>query len=220
MEYQLTRSKRKTLVLYVRPDGVEVRAPLRCPQRTIDTFLLHKQGWITKQQAALAQQAQQRLCITQGAAFPFKGQDYQLRLQDGSRNRVCLADDELHVHYSARSSAEAALSRWLKQQAEEHLTAEVATVAEQLGVADRVSDITLRKTKSKWGHCTHTGRLQFNWLIMLAPCEVRHYLVCHELSHLLQMNHSPRFWKQVETVCPDYLALRQHLKSNGHRYWF
>lgn len=75
--------------------------------------------------------------------------------------------------------------------------------------------ITIRSQRSRWGSCSSKGNLNFNCLLMLCPEEVRDYVVVHELCHRIEMNHSPKFWAQVERVCPDYKLHRKWLKEHG-----
>ena len=75
--------------------------------------------------------------------------------------------------------------------------------------------ITIRNQVSRWGSCSSVGNLNFNCLLMLAPPEVRDYVVVHELCHRKEMNHSPAFWAEVEKMIPDYKAHKKWLKDNG-----
>ena len=75
--------------------------------------------------------------------------------------------------------------------------------------------ITIRAQKTRWGSCSSKGNLNFNCLLLLAPAEVLDYVVVHELCHRREMNHSPKFWAEVERVLPDYDARRKWLKENG-----
>lgn len=77
--------------------------------------------------------------------------------------------------------------------------------------------IAIRKQKTRWGSCSREGNLNFNCLLMMAPPEVLDYVVVHELSHRLEMNHSKRFWEQVEKILPDYRQQRKWLKENGNQ---
>ena len=93
------------------------------------------------------------------------------------------------------------------------LSRKTLALAARLGKT--VSKITIKATKTKWGHCTSRGAIQYNWQILLAPEPVVDYLVAHEVSHLIHHDHSPAFWARVARICPDYLALRRWLKQQG-----
>ena len=91
----------------------------------------------------------------------------------------------------------------------------VAYYARLMGVT--YGRISIRKQKTRWGSCSREGNLNFNCLLMMAPPEVLDYVVVHELSHRLEMNHSVRFWAQVEKVLPDYRTQRKWLKEHGNQ---
>ncbi len=101
----------------------------------------------------------------------------------------------------------------LKQTAGKKILDSIARYAPQVGVS--CNRITIRKQKTRWGSCSGKGNLNFNCLLALAPAEVLDYVVVHELCHLKELNHSPRFWEQVRRVLPDYDRSRQWLRKNG-----
>lgn len=101
----------------------------------------------------------------------------------------------------------------LTRQAMEVIPARVAHFAPLVGVT--CGAITIRSQRSRWGSCSGKGNLNFNCLLMLTPPEVLDYVVVHELCHRLEMNHSPRFWAEVERVLPDYRTRRKWLKDHG-----
>ena len=101
----------------------------------------------------------------------------------------------------------------LADSAKEDLTRRVAYFAPLVGVD--YGRVTIRSQKTRWGSCSGKGNLNFNCLLMLAPGEVRDYVVVHELCHRKEMNHAPRFWAEVERVLPHYRIQRQWLKDHG-----
>lgn len=101
----------------------------------------------------------------------------------------------------------------LMKLAKQVIPAKVAYYARLMGVT--YGRITIRKQKTRWGSCTREGNLNFNCLLMMAPPEVLDYIVVHELSHRVEMNHSAKFWAQVEKVLPEYKVAHKWLKENG-----
>ena len=101
----------------------------------------------------------------------------------------------------------------LTRQAKRDLPARAAKYAPMLGV--HYSRISIRHQKTRWGSCSSKKNLNFNCLLMLAPEWVRDYVVIHELCHLLEMNHSSKFWSLVEKAMPDYKEARKWLRTQG-----
>ncbi|MDF0602307.1 SprT family zinc-dependent metalloprotease [Psychromarinibacter sp. C21-152] len=90
-------------------------------------------------------------------------------------------------------------------------------------IARRAGRITLRDTRSRWGSCTHEGNLMFSWRLAMAPEDVLDYVAAHEVAHLVELNHSPAYWRVVGDICPGFEAPRRWLKRHGamlHRYRF
>ena len=102
----------------------------------------------------------------------------------------------------------------LAGQARELLPRLVREFAPRVGVT--YGRITIRCQRTRWGSCSTPGNLNFNCLLMLSPPEVQAYVVVHELCHRKEMNHSPRFWQEVERVMPDYRTHKKWLKDNGN----
>ena len=101
----------------------------------------------------------------------------------------------------------------LAEEAKTVIAQRVTRFAPLVGVT--YGNITIRSQRSRWGSCSTKGNLNFNCLLMLAPPEVLDYVVVHELCHRKEMNHSPRFWAEVERVMPDYRIHKQWLKDHG-----
>ena len=168
MEYQLIRSRRKTVAIQITQDGVVVRAPLRMPVSVVHAFVDSKRPWIEK----------------------------------ALKNRPARLPS-----FTPAQLAE------LTQLAKEELPQRAAHFAPLLGVT--YGRITVRHQKTRWGSCSGKKNLNFNCLLMLAPEGVRDYVVVHELCHLLEMNHSKKFWSLVETIMPNYRESRQWLRTRG-----
>jgi predicted metal-dependent hydrolase len=102
---------------------------------------------------------------------------------------------------------------FLKDAARRGCAGAVARHAARLGRAPR--RLTLRDPRSRWGSCTSEGDLMFSWRLAMAPSAVLDYVVAHEVAHLAELNHSPRFWAEVRRLCPDFEAQRAWLRRHG-----
>lgn len=120
-----------------------------------------------------------------------------------------------NMRQQARIHLDAAQEKELRERAKSVLTQRTAYFARQIGVT--YGRITVRDQKTRWGSCSQTGNLNFNFRLILAPLEVLDYVVVHELCHRRQMNHSTQFWQEVAQVLPDYRKRKAWLTENGWR---
>ncbi|WP_444928668.1 M48 family metallopeptidase [Microbulbifer sp. SSSA002] len=219
--YRLVRSsRRKRLGLVLGAAGVEVRIPQRCAARYGHEFLQENIQWVKAQLLAADRRAAQvpQYQYTFGETFPWLGQQLPLlRAADSSRAGIGADAIRLYTRYRQPDEAQlqSALQRLYQREALALLTQKSHRLAGQLGLT--ISSVKVRRTKTKWGHCSIRGELQFNWLIGLAPEPVLDYLVAHEVCHLQHHNHSRAFWQLVQSVCPRFKELRRWLRDNGHR---
>jgi predicted metal-dependent hydrolase len=153
-----------------------------------------------------------------GGYISFEGRD--VLLQAGQSRHITLQDGVLHVPGSSEQLA-SKLRGFLKVAARERLSVASHFYADQLG--RKVARITLRDTSTRWGSCTESGNLMYSWRLIMAPVAVLNYVAAHEVAHLVEMNHSPAFWRVVAGLMPDFEIHRRWLKQNGaelHRVRF
>lgn len=219
--YTLIRSRRKTLSLQITPQGeLVVRAPLRLSQRVIQSFLEEKAGWIAQHQQAARQRAASRAQVRREgpAGLPLLGIDYPWELKpDGPA-----AFDGERFLLPGREFAEGlpaleALYRALARQTLQPLTAQWS---QRLGLP--IQGIRITGARTRWGSCSPKGWINYSWRLVLAPPQAVEGVVVHELCHLREANHSPRFWALVREALPTYWedtrplsALSQQLAREG-----
>lgn len=221
-----TSARRRTLAIQVREGQVIVRRPRGVSDNEVHRLLNQKAGWIHAKLQLQAERmaVQQARSLDTGAPFYWLGEPYYLQVQTGDLPGVERAAGRITVKVSARARrpqavlVREALHHWLATQALEWFSGRARQLAHAQGW--RVQDVKVRVTKSKWGHCTSAGVLQFNPLIMQAPLWVVEYLLVHEVCHLKQPNHSRAFWAQVEFFCPRYRDARRWLRQQGHSLFF
>ncbi len=221
VDYTVVRGRRKTMAVLVRHQAVEVRAPLFVTQTQIQEFVSSHMPWILRKLAHKAEQDAERPDVRDGGTLYFKARKLRVHFVSATQEKVDVSLDAIRIHGRALTPERAArvLQRWLLAQAREQLPARTRALADYLQLGGKLKEVVFRKTRSKWGHCTSGGRIQYNWLIMLAPDAVIDYMICHEVCHLRHMNHSPQYWALVESVCPDHRRYVSWLRRHEHRLW-
>lgn len=176
------------------------------------SFAQQKEGWIRGH----LQDRPEPAIVQFGQSLPIEG--VVRRIVPASGRRVQLRETEIAVPKGAEARR---LARFLKELARDRLTGACDDYSAML--ERPYSSLTLRDTRSRWGSCTSAGGLMFSWRLILTPPEVLHYVAAHEVAHLVEMNHSPAFWAQVERIYGPYKAPRRWLREYGthlHRYRF
>lgn len=215
LDYAIRRSsRRRTLSLQIFPDGaVRVCAPAAVDAMTIRAFVASRWRWIVQQRLAFAQCVAARPVLQDGTVIPFLDTHYVLRIAAaGGRARVTCDGNDLYYR-GPPAALLSALTRWYRAQAQTQVERRVAYFAPSVGRAPQ--RIVVRDQRTRWGSCSASGTLSLNWRLLLAPAAVLDYVVVHELCHLLQPNHSPRFWREVARVLPGYEVPRRELARIG-----
>ncbi|QBF30480.1 M48 family metallopeptidase [Thalassococcus sp. S3] len=208
------RARRISLRISQLDGRVTLTLPDGLPESEALSFAMSKEDWIRKHLG----QMPARQTVHHGMHLPVEGQ--MRTLVEGSGRRVLLSNTELAVPGS-KDVLGPRLAGFLKQLARDRLAAASDRYASALGRP--YSRITLRDTRSRWGSCTSQGNLMFSWRLILAPPDVLQYVAAHEVAHLAEMNHSPAFWRAVETLFGPYDVQRRWLRQEGaslHRYRF
>ncbi len=216
---QLIRTSRKTIALIVRRDGqLIVRAPQRATNAQIMAFLEAKADWVRQKQAEAGQrQAEQTpRQFAPGETFYYLGEAYPLELVDRARPALELKDGRFRLSRAAQPQAKAVFTRWYQQQARQVLEPRARELAAHYRLTFQQVKITSARTR--WGSCSSKGTLSFTWRLVMAPQSIIDYVIIHELAHLIEKNHSSRFWVQVARMLPDYAARVKWLKQQGHRF--
>jgi predicted metal-dependent hydrolase len=211
LTYTVRRSDRarRVRVLVDPHGGVEVVLPRRSAARAAPDAIAELRPWIDARLAA--GQAVRDAVAARGDAVPYLGRELSLRPQPG-RTRVHRRGDELLVPADALASA-AALERWYRRAAREEIAPRLDAAVGALRCS--YSSLTIRNQRTRWGSCSSTGAMSFNWRLLLAPEPVLDYVVWHEACHLRVMDHSTRFWDLVGRHCPDYPEHRRWLRREG-----
>ena len=213
------RARRYTLRIHSGTREVILTMPPRGSLREAKAFAQKHGAWIATRLRRLPAAAP----FAEGATIPLRGVEHRIVHRPGQRGTVwieqgvdghhllCVAGDARHVGRR--------VSDFLRREAHHDLSAASRRAAEMIGVG--IKRISVRDQSSRWGSCSTTGVLSYSWRLILAPPFVLDYLAIHEVAHLVEMNHSPRFWRLVHRMCPDSERAKTWLNANGtdlHRY--
>ncbi|HRK08781.1 MAG TPA: SprT family zinc-dependent metalloprotease [Pseudobdellovibrionaceae bacterium] len=222
----LRRRGLKRLTLMVNRRGqVQISIPWQHSDEFALQFALDNLEWLRKQleksKERRAQLEKNQPVLRLGGTVPFLGQEFRLRWISGrTRARAEFADGELRV-YCTEVDAELwrkLICRQYEAQARWHIEERVAYWAERM--RETYGRISFRAQRTRWGSCTRSGNLSFNWKLMFAPPEVIDYVVIHELAHRQHLDHSPRFWSRVAEFDPYHKEHQDYLKRHQHRVHF
>ena len=213
------QARRYTLRIHAANREVILTMPPRGSVREAEEFAQKHGGWIAARLHRLPVSAP----FTDGAVIPFRGERHRIEHRPGVRGTlwiemtqtgerlICVAGGAPHV--------DRRVSDFLRREATRALDTASRAAAQALGVT--VKRISVRDQSSRWGSCSTTGVLSFSWRLIMAPPHVLDYLAIHEVAHLVEMNHSPRFWRVVNGLCPDANRAKAWLDVHGtdlHRY--
>lgn len=184
-----------------------------------------KTEWITTMLVRYAQPPRSVIgtALQSGTMLPFAGGRLRLILDAShhGKHRTAITEEgelRLFVDSQAPESLRNALEAWYRRQGRRVFAERVAYWNAQFGFS--YGRIAIRDQKSRWGSCSRQGNLNFNWRLLLAPLAVLDYIVIHELAHLKEGNHSPRFWALVAEKCPNYREQRDWLRQHGPELQF
>ena len=212
------QARRYTLRVQAANRAIVLTMPMRGSLRDAVTFAERSGAWI----AARLKRLPQPIPFADGLELPLRGVPHRIVHRPGARGTVwtedsgtgpliCVAGNKAHLARRVRD--------FLKREAKADLDAASRHYAGLLGVT--LKRIVVRDQTSRWGSCTAAGVLSYSWRLILTPPYVLDYLAAHEVAHLVEMNHSRRFWRVVARICPLWERAKGWLSAQGnalHRY--
>ena len=215
-EYELILSRRKTIGLtFERDSRLVVRAPEGTTPAQVQAVLDRKALWLYRQRRRPQRYPAEpsRKEFVTGESLLYLGRHYRLEIQSESLEGVRFCG-KFQISQSQRDQAPLLLRRWYEEHALRRLTSRARAFSRLLGVT--FNQLHVSDFKYRWGSCTPQNNLNFNWRIIKAPAFVLDYLVVHELAHLLEPNHTRRFWTIVAVQVPRWEEAKEWLKQYGN----
>jgi predicted metal-dependent hydrolase len=214
------QARRYTLRIQATTREVILTIPPRGTVKEASAFAQKHGGWIAARLGRLPQAAP----FADGVLLPLRGVPHRITHRGGTRGTVWAevaadGDEPLLCVAGRAPHIDRRIGDFLRREAKQDLQTASRRYADELGLA--FQRVTVRDQSSRWGSCSTTGVLSFSWRLILAPSEVLDYLAAHEVAHLIEMNHSPKFWRLVQRICPDHERAKAWLDVHGadlHRY--
>jgi predicted metal-dependent hydrolase len=223
VHYVLRRSARRSHGFMISDDGLFVTSPRRAPLDDIERAIRAKQGWILTK---LFERGERHVLRAQrapvewvdGARLPYLGGEITLRLQDAARSHCAYDADTRELRLGVTPGLEEWQIRervkiWFQDEAKRLFRERLDLYAPRVGVS--YSAFAISSAGTRWGSCTVAGNIRLNWKLVHYPLALLDYVVVHELAHLREMNHSPRFWAVVGEVFPDYDGAKAALRKRS-----
>jgi predicted metal-dependent hydrolase len=222
ISYLLEHRARKTIGLKITQEGLVVHVPKRIFAFQLNQILQEKSLWIQNKLALREANKVEAIRWEDGEHLLYLGRDIQLNIQVNATNKQPkLEEDHLLVSTTQMTNTEAIQRRvvqWYKKQAMQDFSRRLEILAAKLGVA--TPPLSLSNARSRWGSCNSRGEVRLNWRLLQATPAVINYVICHELAHLKEMNHSVKFYTVLEQLYPDYKSAEKalkHLSPQLHR---
>lgn len=217
LEYAVIYSKRKKLTITVERDRtVVVRAPEGIAPEKIRQVVQSRRRWIfektrdpQKYQGLIHPPGKE---LVSGEAIPYLGRNYRIELSSTGR-RILFENSKFVVPKALAGDRKRLFQRWYRKKAKEKILPRVQLHARSLGVD--YNQVRISGSRYRWGSCTPRDNIVLNWRLIKAPMFVVDYVILHELAHLLESNHTPRFWNIIRSQIVNYEKAKSWLRENG-----
>lgn len=216
ISYSVVYSKRKTISIIVERDrSVLVRAPENTSKQFIDKEVQKRKRLLKSkidhnQKYPFEKRAKE---FVSGESLLFLGKEYRLHVIDEPITGVVF-DSKFFISKTEQKNANKLFKEWYLHSATKLIVPKAKAIASQIGV--KYDNINIIDLKYRWGSCTPKDNIHLNWRLIKAPVSVINYIIVHELTHLLEANHTPEFWNRVAAQLPNYDKAKKWLKENGH----
>ncbi|MDB5776402.1 MAG: metal-dependent hydrolase [Herbaspirillum sp.] len=222
LDYVLQRSKRRSIGFLINDDGLRVTAPKWAAISEIEKAIHEKQRWIFsklhERRERSARRLQPPMQWRDGATLPYLGQDISLRIRTAQNMGVRYEPDtrELIIGLPEGAGEQQLKDRvqgWLQTQARLLFAERLPIYAEKLSAT--YHSFALSSATTQWGSCTADGKIRLNWRLMHFALPMIDYVIAHELSHLREMNHGPKFWATVQSIFPEFESAKKALRDSA-----
>ncbi len=215
---KLIRTNRHTIGIEINQVGeLIVRAPLKCSNKEINSFIAQKWRWILKHQRTMKERVKNinHLNFVDGETLYYLGEKHQLKIAKKAIKPLDFENGIFYLNDGYVEYGREVFIYWFKREAKTYITKRVDEFSRIYGF--EYHEVKITRALKRWGSCTRSGNLNFTWRLIMTPPEVIDYIIIHELAHLKQMNHSKNYWQIVEAIMPSFQLQEKWLTENGHK---
>jgi hypothetical protein len=222
LDYTLVRSKRRTIGFLIDDDGLRLTAPKWVTIAEIESSIREKQRWIfnklNERRERSARRLQPQMQWRDGATLPYLGHDITLRIVATQSAGIAYDAESCTLTISLPGDASEQQMKdrvqgWLQAEAKRLFAERLPVYAEKLQVT--YQSFALSSATTQWGSCTVDGKIRLNWRLIHFSLPLIDYVIAHELAHLREMNHSPRFWATVQSIFPEFQEAKKALRDHA-----
>ncbi len=224
-EIKKTKPKKSISIKIKYPDIVQVYAPSSFDEKELNKLVLSKGNWILNKLEELKNRKAESISLefADGSFLPFIGLNYPLKIIKSNSIITCKLefDNKYFIAYIPTFMKSSSIEVELKKLFIEFLIhSGYKVISERIDIYSNILRVSpksfkVKEQKNSWGTCSSLGNIYINYKILLAPIDIIDYVIVHELCHLIEMNHSNKFWSLVENIIPDYKCKKEWLKING-----
>ena len=216
LDYTLSRSKRKTIAICISDGKIDVRAPLRTPVYKIEEFIALKKPWIQKHLKSSQNLVNKRNTFQLNYGDTIYFMDIPIKITGGDSRLGIFTENSLLIPSGLTpEQIKKECIKAYRTTAPDCFIPRAMEFAKNMHV--KPQSIKINGAKSRWGSCSANRNINFSWRLLMADEDAIDYVIVHELTHLKEMNHSPRFWKLIEDMMPDYRDRKKRLKELNTR---
>jgi predicted metal-dependent hydrolase len=214
--YVLERGKRRSIGLFIDGQGLRIRAPMRVSIKEVEAVIALRADWIIENITKWSQLAEAVIDdFSPKGSFLLRGKRLNLRVDRSFFASFMQTEQEWHIAFAPNAvvdqqSIGAVVTRALRAEAEKQLCSRTRDLALQLGL--KLASVKTGDPRTQWGSCSGSGKIRLSWRLIQLPDALSDYVIAHEVCHLVELNHSARFWQLVQQLDPKY---KQHRRAMG-----
>ena len=212
-------NRKKTVSFQIEKGIVKILVPKHLDKSRIDKLIKSKSKWIKTKLSKVDQILPYRKKdYVSGEDFLYLGKHYRLKVLKGKKYNIELTDKYLKItikSHTKDNKIKRLLKKWYFNNADNYLSELTNELSKKTGINFR--SVKVRNYKSRWGSCSSSGKIFYNWKIIMAPTRIIQYVVFHELAHLKVHNHSPKFWRLLKSYYPNIEDAKSWLIQNKNR---